>query len=266
MSATRANLPSSGSASMRPTGRPHRNNDPMNGLIGLLGTLALLLAAGGLIGLLDRRNFSGRWLLVAALIVAVNDALLTKFYGLVPNLLPGAELNWQGKLLALAATLAIAALPMFGWHRVGLTLAQAPGSVRAAIPVMLAYCAFIATLASLFPNDPPGMEDVAFQLSMPGLEEEPYYRGILLLALDRAFAGRVRFLGVEWGWGAVLSCMLFGLAHAFGYSAGGFSLDPLTMALTAIPSFLVVWLRLRTGSLLLPILLHNVGNTIFVFL
>jgi membrane protease YdiL (CAAX protease family) len=34
------------------------------------------------------------------------------------------------------------------------------------------------------------------------------------------------------------------------------------MALTALPSFVGVWLRLRTGSLLLPILIHNFGNSI----
>ena len=38
------------------------------------------------------------------------------------------------------------------------------------------------------------------------------------------------------------------------------------MALTAIPSLLAVWLRLRTGSLLLPILLHNFGNAISLML
>ena len=96
---------------------------------------------------------------------------------------------------------------------------------------------------------------------MPGLEEEPFYRGILLFALDRAFTSRKRLLGVDWGWGAVLSCMLFGMAHAFGFSDGRFSLDAITMAMTALPSFIAVWLRLRTGSVLLPILLHNFGNS-----
>ena len=70
---------------------------------------------------------------------------------------------------------------------------------------------------------------------------------------------------MDWGWGAVLSCAVFGQAHAFGYSDGAFSFDPLYMALTAIPSLLAVWLRLRTGSLLLPILLHNFGNSIGLF-
>ncbi len=234
----------------------------MNGLIGLAGTILLLILVGGAIGLLDRQRFAPRWLLVAALLVAINDGLLTRLYGTIPDLLPDADLNWQGKLLALAATLAIAALPMFGWRRVGLTLAQAPGSLKAALPVAAAYCAFFFVLALVFPNEAPSGEDIAFQATMPGLEEEAFYRGILLFALYRAFTGRVRLLGVEWGWGALLSCLLFGMAHAFGFSDGQFSFDPLVMALTALPSFLAVWLRLRTGSLLLPILVHNFGNSI----
>lgn len=234
----------------------------MNGLIGLCGTLAFLLLAGGLIGVADRGRFAPRWLLIAALLVAINDALLTRGYGTFPDLLAGSHWNWQGKLLALAATLAIAALPAFGWRRSGLTLAQEPGSLKASIPVAVLYCAFFVVIAVAFPNGEFSGEEVAFQLTMPGFEEEPFYRGILLFALDQAFTGRVRFLGVDWGWGAVLSCLLFGMAHAFGFSDGRFSFDAMTMALTALPSLIAVWLRLRTGSVLVPIFMHNFGNSI----
>lgn len=232
----------------------------MNGLIGLGGTLAILLVLGAVVGCADRQRFSPRWLLIAALLVVVNDALLTRAYGSLPDLI-GGEWNWQGKLLALAATLAIAASPAFGFRRVGLTIAQEPGSLKAALPVAALYCAFFAVIAVAFSGGRSSGEEIAFQLTMPGLEEEPFYRGILLFALDQAFTGRKRFLGVDWGWGAVLSCFLFGMAHAFGFSRGSFSFEPMTMALTAIPSFIAVWMRLRTGSLLLPILLHNFGNS-----
>lgn len=233
----------------------------MDGLIGLGGTLVILLLAGGLIGVLDRSRFALGWLLVAALLVAINDVLLTRLYGAIPSLFPGSDWNWQGKLMALAGSLAIAALPLFGWRRVGLTLVQAPGSLKAALPVLMLYCGFFVILALVFPSEPAGADEIAFQLTMPGLEEELFYRGILLFALDRAFTGRWRFLGVDWGWGALLSCLLFGLTHAFGYSDGQFSFDPIYMALTAFPSLIAVWLRLRTGSLLLPILIHNFGNS-----
>jgi membrane protease YdiL (CAAX protease family) len=35
--------------------------------------------------------------------------------------------------------------------------------------------------------------------------------------------------------------------------------------MTGVPSLILVWMRERTGSLLLPILLHNFGNSIGLF-
>lgn len=233
----------------------------MDGMIGMASVVALLLGVGTLLGLTGWKDFSFRWLLAAAGLVAVNDALLTNLYGRLPDLI-GGDWNWQGKALALAATLAIAALPALGWKASGLTLRQAPGSLKPALPVALAYVGFFTLLALVFPNEPASKETIAFQLTMPGFEEEPYYRGVLLLLLCRAFAGRWRFLGVDWSWGAILTCVLFGLAHAFSYSDGAFSFDPMTMALTALPSLIAVWLALRTRSVLIPVLLHNFGNAI----
>ena len=233
----------------------------MNGIFGIGATVALLLLAGGAIGLLDRRNVSPRWLMAAAGLVLLNDTLLTRFYGRLPDLIPG-QWNWEGKLLALAASLAVAAV--LGWRRCGVTWRQA--DLKAPLIVAGLYALLFVGLALAFPNEPASAETMAFQLSMPGLEEELFYRGVLLLVLDRAFAGRVRFLGVDWGWGAVLSCMLFGLAHAFSVSSSGVSFEPLYFALTAGPSFIAVWVRLRTGSILLPVLMHNVGNAASLFL
>lgn len=237
----------------------------MNGLIGIGGVATILLVAGGGLGLLTRR-LSVRWLLAAVALVIGNDALLTGGYGLIPNLLPQGDWSWQGKILALAATLLIASLPAFGWRKSRLTLSQAAGSLKAAVPVAMLYIAFFAGIAWLLPTEPATAETIAFQLTMPGLEEEPFYRGVLLLTLDRALGGRWKFLGVEWGWGAALSCMLFGLTHAFGFSEGRFSFDLMTMALTGVPSVIGVWLALRTRSVLLPLLLHNFGNAITLFI
>ena len=233
----------------------------MNGLMGLGGTLAIILVLGAVIGLLDRRHFSPLWLLITALLVAVNDGLLTRGYGTMPDLI-GGDWNWQGKGLALAATLALMAFPVFGFRNTGLTLGLTPDSFKSAWPPALLYAAFFVAIAVVFPGGKTNAEEIAFQLTMPGLEEELFYRGLLLFALDRAFTGRKRFLGVDWGWGAFLSCVLFGLTHAFGFSHGHYSFDAITMALTAIPSVLAVWIRLRTGSVLLPVVLHNFGNSI----
>lgn len=190
--------------------------------------------------------------------------MLTRGYGTIPTLFPESDWNWEGKLLALAATIAIASLPVFGWKNAGLTLRQTAASARAVTLPVLLYCGIFLALALIFPNGENTAEGVAFQLTMPGFDEEPFYRGILLLSLDRAFAGRVRIFGADLGWGAALSCAVFGLAHSFGYSSGSFSFDPMTFALTALPSFIAAWLRIRSGSLLLPVFLHNFGNSILL--
>lgn len=236
----------------------------MDGILSIGAVVALLLAAGGAIAVLGgRAAVSFRWLLVAAGLVLLNDALLTRAYRLLPDLI-GGDWNWQGKILALTATLAIAALPVFGWRASGLTLRQA--DLKAPLVVAGLYALLFVGLALAFPSDPATPETMAFQLTMPGLEEEAFYRGLLLLALERAFAGRARFLGVDWSWGAALSCLLFGLAHAFGISHGKVSFEPLYFALTAGPSLIGVWVRLRTGSILLPVLMHNIGNAASLFL
>lgn len=233
----------------------------MPGLINAATVPGILLAIGILFGALDRRNFRPWWLILAAGLVLLNDMALTNVYGLVPDYFEGMQWNWQGKVLALVVTLAMASLLPFGRANTGMVLRQIPASLKSSIPVVVAYSSFFFALALAFPSDPASPETIAFQLTMPGLEEEAFYRGLLLAALDRAFCGRIRILGVDWGWGAVMSCMAFGLAHALGYSNGAFAFDPMVMALTAVPALLAVWLRYRTGSLLLPVALHNAGNS-----
>lgn len=234
-----------------------------DGLIAILAICAGLLVVGGMIGLFDRVRFSPAWLLAAAALVFVNDAALTRCYGYLPDLL-GGEWNWTGKLLALLLTLAIASHRSFGWQRSGLTIRQRKGSMfpalLASLPIVAIYLYFALSGHEAF-----DAESVAFQLTMPGLEEEPFYRGILLLAFAEALKGRIRWLGVDWSCGALLSSILFGLTHAFGFSDGSFSFDLLTFLLTGVPALILVWMRERTGSLLLPILLHNFGNSIGYF-
>ncbi len=235
-----------------------------DGLISIFAICGGLLIAGTMLGFVDRRNFSSKWLLVAAALVFVNDAALTRLYGLLPDVV-GGDWNWVGKGLALVITLAIASHPAFGWERSGLTLRQKAGSLPSALIVSAVVVALFTYFALASDDGGASAETFAFQLTMPGLEEEPFYRGILLLALNDAVRGRAKARGIEWGGGALLSSVLFGLTHAFGFDDGGFSFDLMTFLMTALPALILVWLRERTGSLLLPILLHNFGNSIGLF-
>lgn len=237
----------------------------MNSFIGICGVVALLLIVGTGLGLLDRKAFSFRWLLIAAGLVLLNDFMLTSGYGLVPDLI-GGDWNWQGKFLALAASLVVASLAAFGWRQCGLTLVQNRKGIAVSMAVALALFAVYTFMALAQPNEPGTFETTAFQMTMPGLEEELFYTGIMLFTLNKAFTARLRFLGADWGWSVPLTAALFGLAHAFGFSSEGFSFDWLTMILVSWPAAIIFWLRMRTGSILIPILLHNYVNSVGHFI
>jgi uncharacterized protein len=228
----------------------------------LLGQVGVLVVLGGVGAVAFRRDFHLGWFLAALLLYVVYDALLTRGFFLLPGFPPDAQWNWLGKALALAGMLGVAALPRFGYGRSGLTLKQKPGSWAAVVALLiLSAVAFYFAIADA--DGPADGETIAFQWTMPGLDEEAFYRGVLLLAMNEAFRARASILGAPIGFGGVLTAVLFGLAHAMGFEAGGYSFDLATFALTGVPSLILLWMRERTGSVLLPIVAHNVANGAF---
>ncbi len=101
---------------------------------------------------------------------------------------------------------------------------------------------------------------------MPGVEEELFYRGVLLLMLDRAFGSPRRLLGAPFGWGALLSAVFFGAGHRISYSDGLASFSIAYIAVTFFSAFIFTWFRVRNGNLILPTILHNFGNAVTYFL
>jgi len=229
-----------------------------------MGWVAAVAAVGLGAVALSRGRISWGWLFGALALMGLYDALLSRGYGLIPLDFGSSSWNWEGKALALALSLVVATL--LGWKRSGLTLKQD----RQGLPGALALCgvlvALFVGLALYFPGQGFDADSLAFQLTMPGLDEELFYRGVLLLMLNEAFGRPIRVLGAPMGWAAVITSVAFGLMHALSYSDGAFAFDAVTMAATGLPALLLVWLREKTGSLLLPILVHNFGNVIFMLI
>lgn len=183
------------------------------------------------------------------------------------QLCPALTWDWGARLLALGGTLGVLLLLRGVRLRdAGLTARQAPGSGRSAVPVATALViAQIVIQAIFWPGQSATPEEVAYQATLPGLEEDPFYWGLLLLLLDRAFGTRWRLGGVAFGWGAVLAILLFGLVHGFGWRSTGLRIDLWSIARATAFGAGYCWLRLRTGSVVLSIAAHNLGNTLRLF-
>ncbi|WP_292225654.1 CPBP family intramembrane glutamic endopeptidase [Brevundimonas sp.] len=233
----------------------------------IIATLAWVGAVGaaGLAGLvLTKGRIGWGWFIAALVLMIVYDALLTRGYGHIPLSFWPSKWNWEGKAMAVVLSLVVASLPVLGWRRSGLTLKQDGKGLPGALILSGFLAALFLGLALYFPGEGFDIDSLAFQMTMPGLDEELFYRGVLLLMLNEAFGKPVRVLGAQMGWGAVVSSVAFGLMHALGYSDGSFSFEPVLMATTGVSALLLVWLKEKTGSVLLPIVMHNFGNVIFM--
>lgn len=225
--------------------------------------LAALLASPALFG---RSRTLLLW--AVAIIFADEFAVDWPHYRSSPlNLLPG-DWNWNGKLLELAVLVAFAGVllgrKLFTREELGLTFRQRPGTGRAVLFGIIPFFILLdATVLYFAQHDVPSAETIAFQLTLPGITEELAYRGLLLALFDRMFPPTRTILGAKIGYGAVVTSLLFFAVHAISIDRSlHLAFNPLNGASALIGSFVGVWIRARSGSLIIPILAHNLSNTV----
>lgn len=182
--------------------------------------------------------------------------------------LQSLQWNWVGKAVTIAGTLVmVAAVPPLGPEGVGLQFKQAPRSLIPAVLCMTLLCALSWGVEALA-NDGRdiSLERLAFQSLMPGLDEELFFRGVFLTLLSRAFQQEWTLLGAKIDPGALIVTFVFAAGHGLTVHDGRLHLDAQVFCLTGALGFGLLWIRRRTGSLLLPALAHNainVGNSFF---
>ena len=185
----------------------------------LIAVAWLVPCAVGFLASRKRRARSDR--LALTLVVASTLALAANLLAvsLAPALLPkvtsGLQWNWVGKVAAIATTLiAYALLPAALRAEAGLFAKPRPPEWRSVLLVAAATALLFWTVAWSSSNRTPVTgETLLFQATMPGLDEESSFRGVLLALLVGAFGKPLHFAGVRLGWGALPVVAFFGLAH-----------------------------------------------------
>lgn len=220
---------------------------------------------------MQRRAVGGRWGVTLA--VALVLVLLLWNNLLVPRLPRHGASYVIANVAATAVLLAVARTAGLSWAELGLTRSQLPvGAACGAICFVLVAAAYAAALA--VPSVRPlltdarvadlGTAEVAYRalvriLLGTVLWEEVAFRGVLLAALARVLPLRTA---------VVVNAVVFGLWHVRPTRTAVITNDlvdgPLALALVvllacaaaAVAGLVLAWLRLRTGSLLAPALLH----------
>lgn len=109
-------------------------------------------------------------------------------------------------------------------------------------------------------RSPPSLwDDVVGQILVIALPEEAFYRGYLQTALDDAWPGRIRVLGARLGPGILAASAVFAVGHWLT------DMSPARLAVF-FPALLFGWLRVRSGSIAAPVLLHASSNLFASFL
>ncbi|HZZ26645.1 MAG TPA: CPBP family intramembrane glutamic endopeptidase [Pirellulales bacterium] len=150
-------------------------------------------------------------------------------------------------------------LVCFPWLRqnVGLRWRQAPGSWRLSLGIFCMWLAIGILGGFYIAAEKFSLDKLLFQATMPSMEEELTFRGIMLALLERAFGHSPMSCRLRYGGAAFITSLLFW--HDVAIQHGNL-IVPLARVDTMIFASLVALVRTRSGSLLWPMLIHSAGN------
>ena len=206
-----------------------------------------------------------KWTLLLSFLAFVFALEFVLYKSQFLNPIFGLNLNWSGKLLTtLLGLIIIYFLKRKGHYDFGLTLKQKKGSLRPVLTVFLLIGIIEIIIVYFFYGTYNStIEENLYQSLMPGISEEILYRGLYLGILNRIFTKRKLVFGANMGYAALITSIMFGLSHGISINENfQVNLNYLPMIVPFVFGLIWVWMRERTGSVLIPILFHNFSNEI----
>jgi hypothetical protein len=223
----------------------------------------------------NRASLRWRWLLAG---IALFTAYAVAAWLALPvayDVLP-AEGRWPGRLAGLIVGLAALALLLARARRcgvswsaacrdMGLTLRQAPGSLRPALAGVAILIALAIIPGGVVWAGLPSADAIFYHLTLPGLEEELIYRALLPAlfmaglggALPGEGAGREREQARLMPWALAMGVLVMAFGHAVTLSDASLLPDPIIVIHIGLIGAVLADIRWRTGSILIPVIAHN---------
>lgn len=177
------------------------------------------------------------------------------------NLL-GGDWNWDGKAFGiLCGVLGYFVFRKHFSEHDFFTFRQAQGNLKISLAVMLGAVCFVTILAFFAERSEFNVETLVFQLTMPGIDEEIMFRGLLLGLLMTALREKIAFFGNP---ALLLTAVLFGFIHALTLGKDySLDFDPVYFLHTGFGGYVFGWLTIRNRSILLAVIAHGLSNFLF---
>lgn len=203
----------------------------------------------------SRENYL-RVLSVVVCYFIYNAALTMQFQFDGLNIIHG-NWNWDGKIYGIVCGVVMYLLfrRQFADNNF-FTLKQNKDGLKSALKVAIAIMC-VSLLGGIVNDKEFNLETLFFQISMPGLDEEMMYRGVMLGLMCSA----LRTGNAAWRNPAIIiNAILFGLVHALSFSDGGLQVNAMNFVWTGIIGYSFGYIAIKTRSILIPMLTHNLYN------
>ncbi|MBL7810270.1 MAG: CPBP family intramembrane metalloprotease [Saprospiraceae bacterium] len=181
------------------------------------------------------------------------------------RLFPHTGWNWAGKILAISGSVLfyLTCAPFTPHNYV--TLRQKTRRYSRILYLTLALYLAAVAYTWLFVNKADErFTRLLFQLTMPGLDEELAFRGIMLGLLANSLKTNIKLGAISMGNpGLIITSIMFGLVHAIQIDQQwSFQFSGFEFVNTFAIGLLLGWITIRSGSILVPVLIHNLLNSL----
>ncbi|MBS1750062.1 MAG: CPBP family intramembrane metalloprotease [Bacteroidetes bacterium] len=210
-------------------------------------------------------NYHADYRLIVYLVIAclLSNFLLAAFSFVI--IFPGQQYNWIGNFAAFLFELfSCFIIPSISVKKFGLTSKiNWRGSGKILLICILYF--LIRFIFNYYISDDPFQfhpEAIAFQATLPGLQEELLFRGILLALLTRIFPyPDWKLLEVKFGWPVIITSILFGLAYGLTLP---FHFDIFIFLRMTLEGFLLGLLVRKTRNVFSAVVYHNLLSLITI--
>lgn len=223
-----------------------------------------LIAPFILLSMKNRNKESLKILLVFVLYFIVNGCLLHLPFEYQTTLIFKGDWNWSGKIYAiLGSVVFLLVYRKFKMTDYYLTFKQERIFFKKGC-IIIGILLLIGSITSFLFSTKVGWdwETILFQLTMPGIDEEIAYRGIMLGLLSKVLKSKNEIGKINLGNSAILiTALLFGFAHGILITESfNIELRLYPLIRTFIMGLIWGWLTIKSGSILLALISHNLGN------